>query len=74
MVHVRVNVPQEGPRASASSFAGVVSRPASWRSNFGGHRLLSFQVEHVILRGTDEEGDAVSAFALEVYAAIDHTS
>ena len=36
-----------------------------------GHRLVSFQIENVVLRGTDDEGDAVSAFALEVYAAMD---
>jgi hypothetical protein len=36
-----------------------------------GHRLISFQCEGIVLRGSDDEVAAVSGFALEVYAAID---
>jgi len=74
MVHVRVNVPQEGPRSSGKLVRWNRVQTGELAVELvGGHRLVSFQVENVILRGTDEEGDAVSAFALEVYAAIDHT-
>ena len=71
-VHVRVMVPQEGPRA-----AGKLIRWSRVQTGelsvevVGGHRLVGFQIDNIILRGTDEEGDAVSAFALEVYAAMD---
>jgi hypothetical protein len=71
-IHVRVNVPQEGPRAS-----GKVVRWNRVQTGelsvevVGGHRLISFQLETVIMRGSDEEGDAIAAFALEVFAAID---
>jgi hypothetical protein len=36
-----------------------------------GHRLLSFQIEGQVLRGTDEEADAIAAFAIGVFAAMD---
>jgi hypothetical protein len=71
-VHVRVMVPQEGPRS-----AGKLIRWSRVQTGelsievVGGHRLVGFQLDNIILRGTDEEGDAVSAFALEVYAAMD---
>lgn len=71
-VHVRVNVPQEGPRAS-----GKVVR---WnRVQLGelaveivnGHRLLTFQAEGQVLNGTDADADQIAAFALELFAHID---
>jgi hypothetical protein len=73
-VHVRVNVPQEGPRASGklARWSRVQTGELSVEM-VGGHRLVGFQLENVILRGTDEEGEAISAFALEVYAAIDRS-
>lgn len=73
-VHVRVNVPQEGPRASGKlvRWSRVQTGELSVEV-VGGHRLVGFQLENVILRGTDEEGEAVSAFALEVYAAMDRS-
>lgn len=70
--HVRVNVPQEGPRASG--------RLIRWnRVQIGdlavetqaGHRIVSIQVEGAILKGVDEEADRVSAFVLGLFAAID---
>ncbi len=70
--HVRVNVPQEGPRVS-----GKLLR---WnRLQLGelaiemvvGHRLVSFQAEGHVLRGTDTEADEVAAFALELFAGVD---
>jgi hypothetical protein len=72
VIHVRVNVPQEGPR--------VGGKLVRWnRVQIGelaiemasGHRLLSFQVESQVLRGSDDDADAIAAFALELFAAID---
>lgn len=71
-VHVRVNVPQEGPRASGKlvrwnrvQIGELAMEIAS------GHHLLSFQVENQILKGSDEDADAIAAFALDLFAAID---
>jgi hypothetical protein len=70
--HVRVNLPQEGPRCSA--------KLARWNrvqlgelgiETQGTHRLLSFQVESQVLRGVDAEADAVAAFAVGLIAAVD---
>jgi hypothetical protein len=70
--HVRVNVPGEGPRA-----AGKVTR---WpRVQIGelavemqaGHRIVSTQVEGVVMTGVDADADRIAAFVLALYAAID---
>jgi hypothetical protein len=71
-VLVRVNVPGEGPRASAK----VMRWPRLQVGELGlemvsGHRLLGFQVENHVLRGSDDDGDAIASFALEVFARID---
>jgi hypothetical protein len=74
-VHVRVNVPQEGPRSSGKLVRWNRVQTGELSVEFvAGHRLVGFQVENVILRGTDEDGDAIAAFALEVYRAIDARS
>jgi hypothetical protein len=71
-VNVRVNVPQEGPRSSGKLVRwNRVQTGELSVEVVAGHRLVGFQVENVILRGTDEEGDAVSQFARELYAAMD---
>lgn len=71
-VLVRVNAPGEGPRASAKVIRwGRVQLGELGLEMVGGHRVLGFQVESYILRGTDEEGDALASFALEVFARID---
>jgi len=36
-----------------------------------GHRLLGFQVEGHVLRGTDDVGDEMAGFALELFARVD---
>jgi hypothetical protein len=72
VVHARVNVPGEGPRAAAK----LVRWP---RVQFGelavetqgGRRLLSFQVEGQILRGIDVDADRMAAFALLLLASAD---
>jgi len=69
---VRVNVPQEGPRASGKLIRwNRVQTGELAVETAAGHRLISFQCEGVVLRGSDDEVAAVSAFALEVFAAID---
>jgi hypothetical protein len=69
---VRVLVPGEGPRASAKlvRWARVAVGELAVEAQQG-HRLLSFQVEQLVLRGVDAEADAVAAFALRLIAAID---
>ena len=71
-VHVRVNVPQEGPRASGKLVRwNRVQTGELAMEVAGGHRLLSFQVEGQVLKGSDEDADAIAAFALDIFAAID---
>ena len=72
IVHVRVNVPQEGPRAAGKLIRwsrvqlGEVAVEAQ-----GAHRLISATVEGIFMRGADSEADAVSAFLQGVLAAVD---
>ena len=69
---VRVNVPGEGPRASAKLVRWnrvEIGELAIETST--GHRLLSFQVEGYVLQGADDVADRIAAFALELFAAID---
>lgn len=71
-VHVRVNVPQEGPRSSGKLIRwNRVQTGELGLEMTGGHRLMSFQVEGFVLRGSDAEAEAIAAFALELFAAID---
>ncbi len=74
-IHVRVNVPQEGPRSSGKLVRwNRISIGELSVEVVGDHRLVGFQVENVVMRGTDHEGDAIAAFALEVLAAVDGRS
>jgi hypothetical protein len=69
---VRVNVPQEGPRASAKVIRwNRVQLGELGLEMADGHRLLGFQVEGHVLRGTDDVGDEMAAFALELFARVD---
>jgi len=71
-VLVRVNVPQEGPRASAKIIRWNRVQVGELALEMaGGHRLLGFQVEGHVLRGSDDEGEEMAAFALELLARID---
>ena len=71
-LHVRVNVPQEGPRTAAKLIRWNRVQTGELAMEYaGGHRLLSFQVEGQVLRGTDDEADAIADFALRLFAAID---
>jgi hypothetical protein len=70
--HVRVNLPQEGPRCSAKLTRwNRVQLGELGIETQGAHRLLSFQVEGQVLRGVDAEADAVAAFAVGLIAAVD---
>jgi len=71
-VLVRVNVPQEGPRASAKVIRWTrVQLGELGLEMADGHRLLGFQVEGHVLRGTDDVGDEMAGFALELFARVD---
>jgi hypothetical protein len=70
--YVRVIVPGEGPRAAAKLLRwNRVQLGELAMETQSGHRLLSFQVEQLVLRGADEEADRIAAFAMDLYAAID---
>lgn len=70
--HVRVNAPQEGPRA-----AGRLIRWSRLQvgelavETQGPHRLLTVQVDQQVLRGVDGDCDAISAFINRLFAAQD---
>lgn len=72
VIAVRVNVPQEGPRALGKLVRwskiqlGEVAIEVG-----GGHRVMSAQVEGQILRGADEQADAIGEFLDRLLAAID---
>jgi hypothetical protein len=75
IVNVRVNVPGEGPRASGKivRWHRVQVGELSVETQ-GGHRLITFQVESQLLRGTDTEADEVAAFVEGLFAAMDGRS
>jgi len=69
---VRVNVPGEGPRVTAK----LVRWPRVQIGDLaveaqGGHRLVSLQIEGVVLRGVDAEADRVTAFVRRLLDAAD---
>jgi hypothetical protein len=71
-IHVRVNVPQEGPRASGKLVRWDRVQIGELAIEMaGGHRILSFQVESQVLRGSDDAADEIAAFARSLIAAID---
>jgi hypothetical protein len=70
--YIRVSVPGEGPRAAAKLLRwNRVQLGELAMETQSGHRLLSFQVEQLVLRGADAEADRIAAFAMDLYAAID---
>jgi hypothetical protein len=72
MCYVRVNVPGEGPRAAAKLIRwNRVQLGELAIETQGGHRLLSFQVEALVLRGADDMADRIAAFALDLFHAVD---
>lgn len=70
--NVRVNVPQEGPRASGKLIRwNRVQTGELAIEMVDGHHLIGFQLEGQVLRASDAEADEIGAFALEIFAAID---
>ena len=71
-VNVRVNVPGEGPRSAGKLIRWQRVQVGELSVEIqGGHRLLTFQVETMLLRGADVEADAVAAFVDRLFAAMD---
>lgn len=69
---VRVNVPGEGPRASAKLIRWPrVQVGELVLETQGGHRVASFQLEQQVLRAADTQADRIARFGLAVLAAID---
>lgn len=72
MCHVRVNVPQEGPRASGKLVRWNRVQVGDLAiETQGGHRLVSVQVEGMVIKGVDAEADRIATFVLALFAAID---
>jgi hypothetical protein len=71
-VHVRVNVPGEGPRASAKLVRwSRVQLGELAIEVVGGHRLLTFQAEGQVFSAADADADEIAMFAQELFAAVD---
>ncbi len=71
-LHVRVIVPQEGPRAAGKLIRwGRVQLGEVAAEAQGAHRVISATVEGVVLRGVDAAAEGVGAFLQGIYAAID---
>ena len=71
-VGVRVNVPQEGPRASGRMirWSRVQVGELSVEAHHG-HRQVTAQVESQVLQGVDAAGDEIAAWMGEVYRRVD---
>jgi len=72
VVGVRVNVPQEGPRASGRlvRWSRVQAGELTVEAHHGRHQVTA-QLEGQVLIGLDEEGDRIAEWMAEVYRRID---
>jgi hypothetical protein len=71
-VHVRVNVPGEGPRASAKLVRWNRVQVGELAVEVvSGHRLVTFQAEGQVFSAADADADGIAAFAQELFAAMD---
>jgi hypothetical protein len=71
-VFVRVNVAQEGPRASGRLTRWPRVQVGDLAIEMQGtHRVVATTVEGQVLRGIDESADRIAAFVAAIYAAID---
>jgi hypothetical protein len=71
-VNARVNVPQEGPRASGKLTRWPRVQVGDLAIEMQGvHRVVATTVEGQVLRGVDEVADRIAAFVSVLYAAID---
>ncbi len=74
-VHVRVTVPQEGPRAGGKLIRWNHVQIGDFSvETQAGHRLLGFQLEGQLLRAVDLEVDRLSVFVLALLAVMDGRS
>ena len=72
---VRVNIAQEGPRASGKLIRWSRVQVGDFAVEMqGGHRFISTSLEGVVLHGIDDEADRVGAFLQGIFAAIDGRS
>ncbi|MFH1474965.1 MAG: hypothetical protein ABIG85_03815 [Chloroflexota bacterium] len=68
---IRVNIPQEGPRASAKLIRWSRVQVGDFAVEMQGeHRFISTSLEGIVLRGMDEEADRIVAFLQGVFAAL----
>jgi hypothetical protein len=72
MVHVRVNVPGEGPRVAGKliRWSRVQIGDYSIESH-SGHRMLSFQIDSQVMHAVDEDCERMAAFIAVLLAAMD---
>ena len=71
-VHVRVTVPQEGPRAAGKLVRWNRVQVGDYSVDTqAGHRLLSFQLEGQLLRAVDDDVDPLAAFVLALLGVMD---
>ncbi len=69
---VRVNIPQEGPRASGKLIRWSRVQAGDFAAEVqGGHRFVSASIEGLVLRGVDDEAERVGRFLQGIFAAID---
>ena len=74
-ISVRVAVPGEGPRAGGKVIRWNRLQLGELAVEIqGGHRLVTFQVENLVLNGADAAADGISAFAQALFAAVDGRS
>ena len=71
-INVRVNAPGEGPRAGGKVIRwNRVQLGELGVELVGGHRLVTFQIDQIVLNGSDDIADDVAAFAQVLMAAVD---
>jgi hypothetical protein len=72
IVHARVNVPGEGPRAVAKLVRWAKLQVGELAIEMqGGRRIVSMVVEQQVLQGTDAAADKILRFALVLIAGVD---
>jgi hypothetical protein len=71
-IAVRVNVPGEGPRAQGKLVRWHKVSTGEFAIEIqGGHRMVNWQLEGHVMRGSDETADSMALFVRSVYDAID---
>jgi hypothetical protein len=74
-VNIRVNVPGEGPRAQGKLIRWNRVQTGELAVEIhGGRRMLNFQIEGLVLHGSDAEAEILSEFVLIVYDGMDGRS